>query len=241
MRCRFHVRRASSLIALGLSSKPSPFPSREATLPPCSSSRSTLPLVASANDRAVSAASGCAYGCPRLQVGAVPRRTPERPNAIIPFGCPPTTASSEPPPPSSAASSHELPHHRLHELLTEVEPLTNHSGTAAQPPVPSPLVGSPLPKHAAVGSHCLVSPPSRCASNRSPTSSSSPSRHPDPTRRRQAAGFGRLYRCAPGSPLLRARAASPSRPGLKTNLAGPCNLGQAKAISRVAHVHSTSS
>jgi hypothetical protein len=102
--------RASSLIAHGLSSKPSPFPSpREATLPPCSSSRSTLPLVASADDRAVSAASGYACGCPRLQDGAVPRRTPERPNTIIPFGCPPTTASSEPLPPSSAASSHELP------------------------------------------------------------------------------------------------------------------------------------
>jgi hypothetical protein len=110
MRCRLHVRRASSLITLGLSSKPSPFPSpREATLPPCSSSRSTLPLVASADDRTVSAACGCACGCPHLQVGDVPRRTPERPNTIIPFGCPPTTASSEPLPPSSAASSHELP------------------------------------------------------------------------------------------------------------------------------------
>jgi hypothetical protein len=104
------MHRASILIAHGLSSKPSPFPSpREATLPPCSASRSTLPLVASADDRAVSAASGCACGCPRPQAGAVPRRTPERPNAIIPFGCPPTTASSEPSPPSSAASSHELP------------------------------------------------------------------------------------------------------------------------------------
>jgi hypothetical protein len=104
------MRRASSLIAHRLSSKPSPFPSpREATLPPCSSSRYTLPLVASADDRAVSVASGCACGCPRLQAGAVPRRTLERPNAIIPFGCPLTTASSEPPPLSSAASSHELP------------------------------------------------------------------------------------------------------------------------------------
>jgi hypothetical protein len=104
------MRRASILIAQGLSSKPSPFPSpREATLPPCSASRSTLPLVASADDRAVSAASGCACGCPHPQAGAMPRRTPERPNAIIRFGCPPTIASSEPPPPSSAASSHELP------------------------------------------------------------------------------------------------------------------------------------
>jgi hypothetical protein len=33
------------------------------------------------------------------------------------------------------------------------------------------------------------------------------------------------------SPLVQAWAASPSRPGLKANLAGPCNLGQAKAIS----------
>jgi hypothetical protein len=44
----------------------------------------------------------------------------------------------------------------------------------------------------------------------------------DGHRRRHAIG---------ASPLLRARAASPSRPGLKANLAGPCNLGQAKAIS----------
>jgi hypothetical protein len=105
-----YMRRASILIAHGLSSKPSPFPSsREATLLPCSTSRSTLPLIASADDRAVSAASGCACGCPRPQAGAVPRRTPERPNAIIPFRCPLTIASSEPPPPSSATSSHELP------------------------------------------------------------------------------------------------------------------------------------
>jgi hypothetical protein len=105
-----YMRRASILIAHGLSSKPSPFPSpHEATLPPCSASRSTLPLVASADDRVVSAAFGCTCGCPHPQAGAVPRRTPMRPNAIIPFGCLPTTASSEPPPPSSAASSHELP------------------------------------------------------------------------------------------------------------------------------------
>jgi hypothetical protein len=105
-----HMRRASILIAHGLSSKPSPFPSpREATLLPCSASHSTLPLVASADDHAVSAASDCACGCPRPQAGAVPRRTPERPNAIIPFGCLPTTTSSEPPPPSSAASSYGLP------------------------------------------------------------------------------------------------------------------------------------
>jgi hypothetical protein len=44
----------------------------------------------------------------------------------------------------------------------------------------------------------------------------------DGHRRRRALG---------ASPLLRAWAASPSKPGLKANLAGPCNLGQAKAIS----------
>jgi hypothetical protein len=43
---------------------------------------------------------------------------------------------------------------------------------------------------------------------------------------------GHHHRRAMGaSPLLQARAASPSRLGLKANLAGPCNLGQAKAIS----------
>jgi hypothetical protein len=101
------------------------------------------------------------------------------------------------------------PHRRLHELLTEVEPLTDHSGTAARLLVPSPVAGSPLPKHTAVGSHCVVGPSFSMRLQWAPTSPSSPSRHPDPTRRRQATGFGRLCHCAPGSPLLRQWATSP--------------------------------
>jgi hypothetical protein len=153
------MRRASSLIAHGLSSKPSPFPSpREATLPPCSSSRSTLPLVASADDRAVSAASGYLVGALvfklELCLGGPPRDpTPSSPSDVRRPPLPLSHCHRRRPPLAT-----NYPHRRLHELLTEVEPLTNHSSTIARPPVPSPVAGSPLPKHAAVGSHCLVSP-----------------------------------------------------------------------------------
>jgi hypothetical protein len=150
-----YMCRASILIAHGLSSKPSPFPSREAMLPPCSTSRSTLALIASADDRAVSAASGCACGCPRPQAGAVPRRTPERPNAIIPFECPPTTASSELPPPSSAASSHELPPPRRVALAATPTPLAAGKlpdlGGSAIACHEVPYLGSGLPAHGGLG------------------------------------------------------------------------------------------
>jgi hypothetical protein len=151
-----YMCRASILIAHGLSSKPSPFPSpREAMLPPCLASRSTLPLIASADDRVVSAASCCACGCPRPQAGAVPRRTPERPNAIIPFGCPPTTASSELLPPSSAASSHELPPPHRVDLAATPTPLAAGKlpdlGSSAIACHEVPCFDSGLPAHGGLG------------------------------------------------------------------------------------------
>jgi hypothetical protein len=73
---------------------------------------------------------------------------------------------------------------------------------------PTPQIGPPLRR----GAPRPVSPPPRAASdqNRWPPS---PARHGE------------------RAPLLRAQAARPCRPGLKANLAGPCNLGQARAIN----------
>jgi hypothetical protein len=246
--------RASSIISHGLSSKPSPFPSPcEATLPPCSSSRSTLPLVASADDRAVSAASGCACGCPHLQAGAVPRRTPEKPKAIIPFGCPPTTASSEPPPPSSAASSHELPppltsraphrsgapHQPLRHRRATTGPFSRRRLSSAQARRRGePLSGEPLlldvpptgppPRRVALAATRPHSPPASCRIWAAL-----------PLRARESPAS--VVGCQPMETAGPPGWARPSRPGLKANLVGPCNLGQAKAISRVAHMHSISS
>jgi hypothetical protein len=76
-----------------------------------------------------------------------------------------------------------------------------------RPPL-TPQIGPPLRRRASRA----VFPPPRAASDQN-------RRPPSPARHGERA------------PLLRTQAASPSRPGLKANLAGPCNLGQAKAIS----------
>jgi hypothetical protein len=134
MRCHLHVRRASSLIALGLSSKPSPFPSpREALLP--TSARSvraqrrlpTPPTIGDSTPRLRPR-----FNLHELRIGPAhlsdhsadfldvcpshSRRSPllERPPSSSPPGTPPWAGRSGPPP---ASPSPPRARPRLHDVL----------------------------------------------------------------------------------------------------------------------------